>query len=160
MYIELHYKKSPYIMNTERVIAINTNGDTGCLITLGTSDKHGKITTQCDESYDEVKQMILGSECNVEKTDPRVDQSKQLFWGDLMGAEFIGQPIWDSIRREWFLVVDSALDNRNWLELVDSSGKQIKIEPIHFGEYLFYPMKVKPLQERLLEVLKEVRGEI
>ena len=46
-----------------------------------------------------------------------------LSWSDLMLSGLIGKPVWDAEKRRWYLIVDSALDNDAWCDLVDDCGK-------------------------------------
>ena len=50
-----------------------------------------------------------------------------LTWDDLMRPGMIGEPVWSEWKRRWFLIADSALDNRSWLDLVDACGKVTRI---------------------------------
>lgn len=111
------------------------DADTDMLISINVD----KITSICDEgisteregydvreSYEEIMTMIRDTGCLIHKADPRLD-SQPLTWDDLQETMMIGQPVWSKTKRCWYLVVDTSLDSRSWVELVDACGKQFRI---------------------------------
>lgn len=66
-----------------------------------------------------------------------------LTWDELFCLEMIGRPVWSEEKREWMLLIDSALDNRSWVDLVDSSGKIIRIGPHDLEKYQLYKREKK-----------------
>lgn len=61
-----------------------------------------------------------------------------LTWDELFRLKMIGKPVWSAKKREWMLIIDSALDNRSWIDLVDASGKQFRMEPHDLEKYQLY----------------------
>lgn len=66
-----------------------------------------------------------------------------LIWDELFCLEMIGRPVWSEEKRGWMLLIDSALDNRSWVDLVDSSGKIIRIGPHDLEKYQLYKREKK-----------------
>ena len=50
-----------------------------------------------------------------------------LTWDELMRPAMIGEPVWSEGKHRWYLVADSALDNRSWVDLTDACGKITRI---------------------------------
>ena len=66
-----------------------------------------------------------------------------LTWDELFCLEMIGRPVWSEEKRGWMLLIDSALENRSWVDLVDSSGKIIRLGPHDLGKYQLYKREKK-----------------
>ena len=94
------------------------------------------------ESYDEVKQLIRSAGCAIQKQDPRLDTTSPISWDELLTLGMIGQPVWNSNTREWMLLIDSSLDGRSWIDLIDNCGKTFRWGPVEVSKYPLYRMKV------------------
>ena len=68
-------------------------------------------------------------------------QMKPMTWTDLMLTGLIGNPLFESDRRRWYLVADSALDNDSWLDLVDDCGKIHRLEPLDIKRWHLHRRK-------------------
>lgn len=53
------------------------------------------------ESYEEIKALVIEAGCNFVKKDPRVS-TKPIQWEEL--KEMIGEPVWGENQQKWFLV--------------------------------------------------------
>lgn len=69
--------------------------------------------------------------------------NEPLSWDELFSLDMVGKPVWSAAKRSWMLIIDSALDNRSWVDLVDSSGKQVRIEPHGLKQYQLYRREKK-----------------
>ena len=103
-------------------------------------DCGGQVTK---ETYDEVKELLRSAGTAIQKGDPRIDTSIPLSMNDLCEPMMIGTPVYNSNTRAWMLVVDSALDNRSWVDLVDHCGKIVRYTPQDVVKFPLYRMKVK-----------------
>ena len=93
------------------------------------------------ETYDEVKELLRSAGTAIQKADPRIDTSKCLSMDELCEPMMIGTPVWNSNTRAWMLVVDSALDNRSWVDLCDHCGKIVRYEPTDVKKFPLYRMR-------------------
>lgn len=53
------------------------------------------------ESYEEIKALVIEAGCSFVKKDPRVN-TKPIQWEEL--KEMIGEPVWGENQQKWFLV--------------------------------------------------------
>ena len=98
-YIEVHDKgnREPFLVNVDNIITIGMQG----LILAGIPDD---IALATDESYEELKDLIISAGCHIEKADPRLDITLHLTMDDLQGM--VGEPVWSSNTNTWLLVYD------------------------------------------------------
>ena len=71
------------------------------------------------------------------------DYNPQLTWDELFSLELIGRPVWSEEKRAWFLVADSALDNRSWVDLADACGKITRLGPQDLRQVRLYRKEKK-----------------
>ena len=57
-----------------------------------------------EETYEELKDLIVSAGCHIEKTDPRLDAVNHLTMEEL--RNMAGEPVWNSNTRRWYLVMD------------------------------------------------------
>ena len=88
---------------------VNNDGITSKVISIDASNYNFTIEGSLVENNNEFKTNSL------------------LSWSNLMNPSIIGQPVWSIEKRKWFLIMDSALDNRSWVDLVDACGKTYRI---------------------------------
>lgn len=89
----------------ERLVSINVD-----TITNFFANEEGgtdiELTTcqfcHAKESYSELKTLIEGCGCSINKGDPRLDTSRPLTMDDI--KEMVGQPVWNSNIGEWGLI--------------------------------------------------------
>ena len=93
------------------------------------------------ESYDEIKHLIESTGALIHKGDPRLDTSHPLTMEDLCELKMVGEPVWNSNTLRWMLIIDSALDSRSWVDLLDHCGKTIRYEPHDVQKYPLYRMR-------------------
>lgn len=67
----------------------------------------------------------------------------ELTWSELMAVSLIGKPVWSEGKHRWYLVADSALDNRSWLDLVDACGKITRLGPHDLKQVRLYRKEKK-----------------
>ena len=53
------------------------------------------------ESYEEIKALVIEAGCSFVKKDPRIDYHP-ITWAEL--TEMIGEPVWGENQQKWFLV--------------------------------------------------------
>lgn len=95
-FIETHRGKNCLIsVNIESIELIDEQG-----IRITGMDSNRIISVL--ETYDELKEMIQGAGCLIAKRDPRLDYDTPLTMEDL--KRMIGEPVWDSNHRCWYLV--------------------------------------------------------
>ena len=97
---------------------------------------------RCTESYEEIKKLIEASGCQITKSDPRLDTSKPLTMADLDGM--IGEPVWDSNRREWGLVVEhlKSDDDYEWVTIRPYKDVSHDYDEDDLAKYPLYRIKV------------------
>lgn len=97
-FIELHNRKTGDLLsiNIQHIVSC---GKKGVILTGIPTD----ITLATVESYDEIKQLIHDSGILIHRADPRLDTTTPLTMEDLQ--DMIGEPIWNSNRLEWWLVL-------------------------------------------------------
>lgn len=141
-FIEVHDKEDDILVsvNVDCIANFFPKGDGDGAI-INCRDCGGQVTI---ESYEELKDLIRSSGCAIQKADPRLDGTIPLTMEDLCKLEMIGEPVWNSNTREWMLVIDSALDNRSWVDLIDASGKPIRYDPHDVQKFPLYRMKREP----------------
>ena len=66
-----------------------------------------------------------------------------LSWEELFSLEMIGRPVWSEEKRAWFLIADSALDNRSWVDLADACGKITRLGPHDLMQVRLYKREKK-----------------
>ena len=139
-FIEVHNGVLPLLVNIDQIKFVCPHP-----AFLANSEIH--YSDGCDEpsiieeSYDEVKQLILDSGCGIAKADPRLDTSHPLTMEDLCRLEMIGEPVWNSNSRRWMLLIDNALDNRSWVDLINDSGKTVRFGPHDVQKFPLYRMR-------------------
>ena len=136
-FIELHDKEdngSPYSINIDQIVSF---GRQGIILASIPND----ITLATAETYDEIKTMIEKTGSHIEMGDPRLDTSHPLTMEDLCRLDMIGQPVWNSNTLKWMLLIDSALDSRSWVDLINDSGKTVRMEPHDVRKFPLYRMK-------------------
>lgn len=129
-FIEVHYDGDPYLVNVNQI----TWFDTGIIQTENRE-------LYCNESYDDLKQLIRDCGCAITKADPRLDMSIPLSMDELCKPMMIGEPVFNSNTRAWMLIADSALDNSSWVDLVDHAGKIVRFGPHDVVKYPLYRMR-------------------
>lgn len=105
----------------------------------------------CDETYDEIQDLINDAGCLIKKADPRLDTKSPLTLEDMRGM--VGQPVWNSNRDEWGLVIEPAYADMVTV-LYDEDSKK-NYYPGDLIAFPFYRMK----QEKMMDVLKRKSGE-
>jgi len=154
-FIELHDTAVSELisLNVENICYINAYVDPDGMVTtaIGTNDGSLHVVS---ESYDEVKQMIKDSGIHIHKADPRLDTSHPLTMDDLQ--EMVGEPVWNSNLNVWMLIrkVDDL-----YADMVSVSGDVHYWTESDLKQFPLYRMQTQPLRERLVDVLREVRGE-
>lgn len=97
-FIELHDKGAGELfgININHIVSF---GKDGVILTGIPTD----IALATAESYDEIKQLLRDTGTLIHRADPRLDETHQLTMADL--KEMIGEPVWNSNRLEWWLVL-------------------------------------------------------
>lgn len=141
----------------ERIVSINVD-----TITNFFANEEGgtdiELTTcqfcHAKESYTEVKALLHDCGCHIQKADPRLDTSHPLTMDDLQ--EMVGEPVWNSNLNVWMLIrkVDDL-----YADMVSVSGDVHYWTESDLKQFPLYRMQTQPLRERLVDVLREVRGE-
>lgn len=92
----------PISINIESIVKIYGDGMNDMSETWGiiSTLRGNDISTK--ETYDKLKEMIQGAGCLIAKRDPRIDYDTPLTMEDL--KRMIGEPVWDSNHRCWYLV--------------------------------------------------------
>ena len=57
-----------------------------------------------EETYEELKDLIISAGCHIEKADPRLDITHHLTMEEL--RNMVGEPVWNSNTNTWLLVYD------------------------------------------------------
>ena len=108
-------------------------------------------SVNCDEGYDEIQKLITDTGSLIHKADPRLDTTKPLTFEEMRGM--VGQPVWNSNRDEWGLVIEPAYADMVTV-LYDEDSKK-NYYPGDLIAFPFYRMK----QETMMDVLKRKSGE-
>lgn len=110
------------------------------------------------ESYNDLKTLIQDCGCLIHKADPRLDMTHPLSMDDLKGM--VGEPVWNSNTDKW-LLVESAVGQYVKCKTVNDVYKYYNFSAADLIKTPLYRMKTetRPLNERLIDVLREVRGE-
>ena len=108
----------------------------GCVLRMTGGDMSMIVT----ETYDEVAEMIRGAGALIRKADPRLDETKALDWDEMIRPELVGEPVWNSNTRKWYLVIDSALDG-SWAEMAGPAGERVRMEPHDLKKFPLYRMR-------------------
>ena len=133
-FIEVHDK------DTDMLLSFNADKITVFGDQIIDTDREG---FEVAESYDEIRQLIFDAGCLIHKKDPRLDLEHPLTWDDLCRLDMIGEPVWSEEKRAWFLVADSALDNRSWVDLADACGKITRLGPHDLKQVRLYRKEKK-----------------
>ena len=143
---EEHRTIEKRIINVDHIVAVSEN--------IIHSGKDG--TWYADESYDDLKKLIVDCGCLIQKADPRLDTSHPLTMDDL--REMVGEPVWNSNLNVWLLV--KACSDL-YVDLVWTTGNVSAWDADEIQKFPLYRMKQddRPLRERLVDTLREVRGE-
>ena len=115
---------------------------------INTTQEHNWIHTE--EKYDDLKQLILDSGCLIAKADPRLDTKSPLTFEEMRTMK--GEPVWNSNREEWGLVVEPA-----YADMVTILYDEDKKKNYYAGDLIafpFYRMKGVSLVDKLNEVRK------
>lgn len=94
-FIEVHSGDQTMIVNIDKIGIIKDK-----LIMIENLTRWQPV----DESFDEIKKLITDSGSLIQKGDPRLDTTHPLKIKDL--KKMIGEPVWNSNRRQWALVVE------------------------------------------------------
>ena len=135
-FIEVHAKEDATVLavNIDGIIGFGPTGENATILTAD----NGRWVVR--ESYEEIKTLIKSTGCLIQKGDPRLE-SKPLTWDDLCKLEMVGQPVWNSNTRQWMLLIDSSLDGRSWIDLIDNCGKTFRWMQIDAEMYPLYRMR-------------------
>lgn len=87
------------------------------------------------DSIQKIYEILL--KCKNEKNNKSL-----LKWSDLIKPSIIGQPVWSIEKKEWFLVMDSALDDRSWIDLIDACGKTHRLIEHDLQKYKLYKEEI------------------
>ena len=63
------------------------------------------------------------------------ERLRSLTWDELHSLAMIGAPVWSREKRCWYLITDSALDNRSWVDMIDAWGGRFRIVEHGLREY-------------------------
>ena len=137
-FIEVHAKEDGVRMsiNIDNIIGFGRDGGTGTLFRMA-----DRGAWNAAESYEESKSLLQAAGCGIAKADPRLDTSHPLTMEDLCRLEMIGEPVWNSNSRRWMLLIDNALDNRSWVDLINDSGKTVRFGPHDVQKFPLYRMR-------------------
>ena len=91
-FIELHWHGQPASINVDSISIFKD---------MEFKDISGREYS-IDESYDEIKQLILDAGVLIHKADPRLDMTTPLTMEDLRDME--GEPVWNSNALKWGLL--------------------------------------------------------
>ena len=131
-FIEVHTIGVPIIVNVDQISCVVKKD----IVIIG-----NKGAQHVDESYDEIKELISDSGCLITKSDPRIDP-KPLTMSDM--DELIGEPVWNSNRRQWALVVEhvKSEDEYEWVTFRPYKDIAYDFDEDDLTKYPMYRMKV------------------
>ena len=135
-YIEVHTKDDaiPITINLDQIVGFGADRDEGTAFRMA-----DKSLWLAKESYDDVKTMMHAAGCQIDKGDPRLDNTL-LSWDDITRLEMIGEPLYNSNTRKWMLMIDIAGD-RAWIELINDAGGHEKWIEHDLQKFPLYRMK-------------------
>lgn len=90
------------------------------------------------ESYPEVKALIEGCGCLINKADPRLDTSHPLTMDDLQ--DMVGEPVWNSNLNVWLLVKDVS---DLYVDLVWTTGNVSAWDERELTQFPLYRIRTK-----------------
>ena len=93
--------------------------------------KLGQLENATAKHMQALKELQIGM-----KNDP-------LTWEELFSLGLIGRPVWSEEKHAWFLIADSALDNRSWVDLADACGKITRLGPHDLKQVRLYKREKK-----------------
>ena len=108
-FIELHEKGNAISVNVEHLVAFSDS--------IYHLSNNAEANYRCNESYDEIKQLITDCGCLIHKSDPRLDLAYPLTLDDLQSM--VGEPVWNSNINVWMLVKDVS---DTWVKMLWTSG--------------------------------------
>ena len=106
-FIEVHDQRGNQLVNIDAITNVYVDPDG--ITTISTGIGFVDVT----ETYDEVKALIEGCGCLINKGDPRLDTSRPLTMKDLEEMKS-GEPVWNSNRNEWYLLRTMTEDGEVW----------------------------------------------
>ena len=129
-FIELHWHGQPASINIDAISIIK--------------DFEFKDTSGCeysvDESYDDLKRMITDAGCIIAKADPRLDKG-ELTKEDIKAMD-IGEPVWNSNTRKWYLISGWSDLERGFLVTLTRFDEANYYDESDLQKYPLYRMKV------------------
>ena len=96
---------------------------------------------QVREDYEEVKQMITDAGCIIAKADPRLDKG-ELTKEDIKTMD-IGEPIWNSNTRKWYLLSGWSDLERGFLVTLNNFNEVNHYDEADLKKYPLYRIKVE-----------------
>jgi len=127
-FIELHEKGNAISVNVEHLVAFSDS--------IFNLSNNAESNYRCDESYNEIKQLITDCGCLIHKADPRLDMSSPLTLDDL--KDMVGEPVWNSNINVWMLVKDVT---DTWVKMLWTSGNVSEYTEDELISYPVYRMR-------------------
>ena len=127
-FIEVHEKGNAISVNIEHLVAFSNR--------IFHLPNNAELNYRCDESYDEIKQLISDCGCLIHKADPRLDMSRPLTLDDL--KDMVGEPVWNSNINVWMLVKDVT---DTWVKMLWTSGNISEYTEDELIKYPVYRMR-------------------
>ena len=153
-FIELHDSddmQEEHLVNVKNIVSVHVD-DEGVTVVEVSNGNYFLVK----ETYDDMKKLIQDNGFLINRADPRLDTSHPLTMADLQ--EMVGDPVWYSNLNVWLLVKDVS---DLYAKLVLPSGDVSTWNADEIQKFPLYRMKQddRPLRERLVDTLREVRGE-
>ena len=95
-FIEVHDRRGNQLVNIDAITNVYVDNDG--VTTIGIGIGYEEVT----ESYDEVKALIEGCGCLINKADPRLDTSNPITKQMIMSEGMVGEPVWNSNNGRWY----------------------------------------------------------
>lgn len=140
-FIEVHCDEREWLVNVDKIRDVHSHY-------IDISDTE---IIDCDEKYDEIKNLIESTGTLIHKADPRLDTTKPLTFDEMRGM--IGQPVWNSNTDLWGLVSDPMYADMITVRFADETLSNYKAEDLI--RFPYYRMK----QESTMDFLKRKSGE-
>jgi len=127
-FIEVHEKGNAISVNIEHLVAFSDS--------IFNLSNNAESNYRCDESYNEIKQLITDCGCLIHKADPRLDMTHPLTLDDL--KDMVGEPVWNSNINVWMLVKDVS---DTWAKMLWTSGNVSEYTEDELIKYPVYRMR-------------------
>ena len=127
-FVEVHEKGNAISINIEHLVAFSDR--------IFHLSNNAESNYRCDESYNDIKQLITDCGCLIHKADPRLDTSRPLTLDDL--RDMVGEPVWNSNINVWMLVKDVS---DTWAKILWTSGNISEYTEDELIKYPVYRMR-------------------